>query len=305
MFEEFDLQMLNVGYDEKGEAWNWENVSSPFVRIYLVDRGNAWLKFDDEKIIELKQGHLYIIPPFTNHTCVGNEGFVHYYIHLYGDTGRISSLFDEFVISKEVKAQTGDREIFDMLTKVFPGSRLVSSNPSDYDNAAGLRTFIAKFEERPPCEKMLSKGAMLVLLMRFLSGSGTLKRRLDSRITNVVNYISGHMSADISIKTLADIAFMSESYFIRKFKSEIGLTPIQFINKRRIENAQYRLLISTVSVKDIGYSVGFTDQSHFLHTFKKYTGVTPNEYRLGRLQTTADDKSRKKGKNDSQPWNPI
>ncbi len=78
---------------------------------------------------------------------------------------------------------------------------------------------------------------------------------------------------------------MSESHFIRKFKDSFGISPKQYIIKRRIERAELQLLLHQDSVKDIAHSVGFDDISLFVKTFKKMTGMTPSEYRLKNRQS--------------------
>lgn len=65
--------LLNIGYAIHHADWNYQRVSSPFARIYLVKGGMAKLHLPD-KVQILLPGHLYIIPPFTFHSyeCDGD-----------------------------------------------------------------------------------------------------------------------------------------------------------------------------------------------------------------------------------------
>ena len=59
--ESLNLQMLNVGYAVHNGDWNWQQVSSPFTRIYLVTKGEARLHLPDAEV-RLRPHHLYIVP---------------------------------------------------------------------------------------------------------------------------------------------------------------------------------------------------------------------------------------------------
>ena len=61
----------------------------------------------------------------------------------------------------------------------------------------------------------------------------------------------------------------------------MGVTPVNFIIRRKIEKAQLLLIAGELPVKEIAYLVGFEDFSYFSRVFKKTTGLTPNEYRKG------------------------
>ena len=72
---------------------------------------------------------------------------------------------------------------------------------------------------------------------------------------------------------------MSKDHFIRLFRKEVGETPVQYINHKKIEQAQLLLLTQDCSVKEIAYSLSFTDNSYFNRLFRKITGISPSKYR--------------------------
>ena len=282
MLENFDLQLLNVGYEPVGEDWNWKDVCSPFARIYLVESGSAHIRFDNE-LLELKEGFLYLIPPFQKHTCIGNKGFVHYYLHLYENPERGLNIFNEFKFNTEVPARKSDITLFQMFVNIFPENRLDESDPEVYDNDSYLRDLRVSFTQRPPCEKMLAKGAMLILISRFIDLNASANKFRDPRIVHVCNYINSHIGDEISLDKLSELACMSKSHFIRIFKQEMGQTPAQYIIRCRIERAQLFLLLDNKPIKSIADLLGFSDLPYFIKIFKKHTGQTPLEFRTSRL----------------------
>lgn len=56
------------------------------------------------------------------------------------------------------------------------------------------------------------------------------------------------------------------------------MTPVAYINKKRIEKAQLKLIDENVSIKNIAYSLAFDNLSYFNRVFKNIVGKTPSEY---------------------------
>lgn len=63
------------------------------------------------------------------------------------------------------------------------------------------------------------------------------------------------------------------------FKQEYGVSPTEYANYIRIQNAKEQLQYSTLSIIDIAYSLGYESLSAFFTFFRKNTGITPKEYR--------------------------
>ena len=78
---------------------------------------------------------------------------------------------------------------------------------------------------------------------------------------------------------MASVACVTKPYFIRLFKKELGMPPLQYLIKKRIEYSQLKLVTEEASIKEVAYSSGFSDHSYFTRIFKKVTGRTPLEYR--------------------------
>lgn len=87
------------------------------------------------------------------------------------------------------------------------------------------------------------------------------------------------LDGGVDAVALADIACVNGCYLIRLFKREVGLSPLRYINQKKIEKAQLLLLTADMPVKEIAYELGFFDLSYFIRLFKKKVGVTPQEYR--------------------------
>jgi AraC-like DNA-binding protein/mannose-6-phosphate isomerase-like protein (cupin superfamily) len=102
------------------------------------------------------------------------------------------------------------------------------------------------------------------------------------RIESVKKYIDDHLASALSIQILADRHHISESHFKKWFKAEVGVTPMDYIQRRKIEVAKNSLSShQEFNVTDIAYQLNFSSSQYFATVFKKYAGVTPLEYRNG------------------------
>ncbi len=95
----------------------------------------------------------------------------------------------------------------------------------------------------------------------------------------VLNYMSQNMGKDIKLDELASIVYMHPTYFVKRFRDNFGLPPLNYLNRMRIYTALGMLTIDTYSIEKIAKIVGIPDASYFSRVFKKYVGVSPTEYK--------------------------
>lgn len=100
-----------------------------------------------------------------------------------------------------------------------------------------------------------------------------------NRFKPVISYIQKNLQDEISIEHLSRAAFMSEPHFYRSFKKHFGVTPIAYINNKRIKTAMMMMRAMDCSLKEIAFASGFNNLSYFFRTFKRCTGCTPTEYK--------------------------
>ncbi|HLT06483.1 MAG TPA: helix-turn-helix domain-containing protein [Cyclobacteriaceae bacterium] len=101
----------------------------------------------------------------------------------------------------------------------------------------------------------------------------------DADIQKVQDYIEQHYDDKISIETLANLINTGRRTFERRFKDATNNTPIEYIQRVRIEAAKLAFEASRKNVSEIMFDVGYTDTKAFRDIFKKITGLTPVEYR--------------------------
>ena len=101
-----------------------------------------------------------------------------------------------------------------------------------------------------------------------------------ARLRRVLEYIETHLSADIGITVLAEVAAISAAHFSRVFAQATGVPPYAYVVARRIEHAKRLLANPELPLSAVAASCGFHTEAHFSRMFTREVGVTPRQYRL-------------------------
>lgn len=273
------LILLNIGYAVHRADWNYKNINSPFARIYLVKEGAAKLHLPDQRVQRLTSNHLYLIPPFTLHSYECDNYYTLFYIHIYENPSSGQSILEDYLYPVEIDATHLDVLLVEQLFHINPGRELKQYDPSSYDDTPHLMESINLHSQNPMYAILETRGILLQLLARFIRYSKNKFEITDNRILKVLRYIRKNIDMPITMDEMTDICCLSKDHFIRLFKKEMQITPVQYINRKKIERAQLMLITDNQSVKDIAYALSFENVYYFNRLFKKVIGITPLEYR--------------------------
>jgi AraC family transcriptional regulator len=100
-----------------------------------------------------------------------------------------------------------------------------------------------------------------------------------ARLRKIEDYVRTNLAESISIEKLAELAELSPFHFSRVFKQATGMTPLQFVTRERMLQAQRLIRETSRSLIEIALEVGYTSPSHFAQVFRRIVGVTPTEFR--------------------------
>lgn len=103
--------------------------------------------------------------------------------------------------------------------------------------------------------------------------------RDSERIKRMLRYVQQNYTDEISVADIAASASISQSECLRCFKSTIGIPPIQYVKRFRVQKAAELLSSTGQKIGDIGAQVGFLDTSYFTRSFREVKGMSPGEYR--------------------------
>lgn len=95
-------------------------------------------------------------------------------------------------------------------------------------------------------------------------------------------YIDANYKQDLSLTAIAETVFVSRHYISHIFKRDYGVSPIEYLIKKRISIAQQMLLNSSLSITEIAQEVGYKDPLYFSQIFKQHMGMSPSTFRKNR-----------------------
>ncbi len=273
------LILLNLGRIEMNANWNFTQVCSPFLRIYYVEEGEAQVQLPDGTVYTLIPNHLYMIPPFTQHTDRCDGRFVHYYIHVLDQSISGQNIYEQNSFPFKVKANEEILRLIHRLMVLNPKFDLQQSLPSSYDNRRSTNEAVTRFVQQPHAAQYETQAILMMLIARFYRDATPQHNTTDNRLTKVQRYIRQNLSRPLLLDELAEQASLCKDSLIRLFKRELGVTPVEYILNKRVEQAQILLLTQDISIKEVGLKLGFYHQSYFSSQFKAVTGMTPMQYR--------------------------
>ncbi len=95
----------------------------------------------------------------------------------------------------------------------------------------------------------------------------------------VIDYINDNLSRKLTLTEIAEVAHVSPYYFARSFKVATGLSPHQYVIRKRVERAKTLLVGTDLSIVDVAEATGFSNQSHLAFHVRRLLGVSPKVLR--------------------------
>ena len=259
-FHEITVSLDRADRIQCDENWKGYDSVPPFSSIGLILNGTGTIIVNGREMTPVR-GQLYLLPAGTVQTFF-NDGknpylkyFCHFNVRIHG-----SELFE------------------------FMDAPLCIT-PADPDRAAALfEKLIASHNEKSLASFVRAKQCMMDLLAFYLDscpeGSLSLiENTSDAAVNKAIAYAESHLDQAVSVAQMAEIAGYHPSHFTRLFRRRFGVSPAQFVSRKKAESAMDQLTKTNRSIADISNALGFSTQFYFCSFFKKQTGMTPSEYR--------------------------
>ena len=106
------------------------------------------------------------------------------------------------------------------------------------------------------------------------------KDHSDESIKLAQEFIENNYENKLNVATIAERTHLNVRSFLRRFKKATSNTPIEYIQRVRVEAAKKNLESSTNTIMEVMFGVGYNDEKAFRNTFKKYSGLSPKEYQI-------------------------
>ena len=109
--------------------------------------------------------------------------------------------------------------------------------------------------------------------------SPTLRTSRFHNLETSLDYLRQNLDRRLRLDEMANHAELSKSHFSRLFKDQIGYSPVDYFIHLKMQHACMLLSLTSKTVREIGFEIGYDDPYYFSRIFKKVIGVSPNGYR--------------------------
>ena len=148
-----------------------------------------------------------------------------------------------------------------------------------------LRNILREMEQKNTGYEDICQAYMEILIIRLMrstalavpSESQTVSA--NRQCAAVRRYIDLHFKEALTLEQLAEEGHMNKFYLSHAFKREYGVSPINYMISKRIEESKYLLAETDLSMTQISQLLGFSSLSYFSQVFRRTQSVTPMEYR--------------------------
>lgn len=230
-----------------------------FFQYLYVKSGGGRIRIGDSSY-ELLREHIYIINPESTHEIESGE---------------------DGLITYEIKFDTSCEELKRAILELPPALSLPTN-----ETEAIFGAIFNEMRNLHPYQNEMLKIKFHELLFHILRQNDFSKKSeqknvdFSEKFAEILFYMDQHIAENISLATLAKIAHSEKIYFLKQFKKEMGITPMDYLRNLRISEAKKLLEHSDMNITQISTAVGFASIHHFSSVFTKIAGITPSEYKL-------------------------
>lgn len=255
-------KLLNVSSAKYGGDWHSVPHTHNYAELFYTVGGSGQFRIDD-RLYPVHSNQLVIISPNVIHTEVSYMASPLEYIVL-GIEGLELSVSDN-----------------------TDGRFCILDCPSGGDIINCLRNIYRETEAHQPGYEVICQAYMEILISRlmrstsFTAAAKPTPNQVSRQCAAVRHYIDAHYKEPLNLDMLAAQAHVSKYYLAHAFKSEYGISPINYQISLRIKESRYLLRETDMSLSQISRILGFSSASYFSQSFRKAEGMSPLEFRNG------------------------
>lgn len=289
-----ETDVTQVGYSVCKENWGILNRTLPENELIVVFKGRLYCDIGEESYV-VDEGSACIIPKDTNSSHYTGGGRCRfYYAHF---TGELHPLSDEELPEAAAaldRARGADKADTLFLPTGWEHKRSALILCNEMPCAHYMEEIESIFAKALIERDHKNTGRLLlinfylyhilILLCRHYTrlffettSSGTSQKKLvqDARL-----YIDEHYAEQIDILELSRLVGVSQQYLSRLFRTEMGVSPVKYINGLRIRKAKELISGTHLNISEVAFQVGFDSLYYFSRVFKQYEGISPSTYKL-------------------------
>lgn len=266
-----DFELLYISKSKYGEDWHSTSHFHPFTEIFFITHGNGIMEIDSMDVA-VKEGDLIIINPNCPHTEKSSYNRMEQLEYI------VFAINNLALANKSLPKLNGD----DSNPTYY---KIMNLNNNKSVILYYLNTLVHEVEEKQVNYELACK-SILTLFIIYISRNteSTLliadnPEKLNIECVKIKNYIDSHYSENITLDILSNLSYVNKFHLVHLFTKQMGISPINYLINKRIEESKNLLTTTNYSIRDISTIVGFSNSSYFSQMFKKFTGDSPRTYK--------------------------
>ena len=252
--------LLNVASSRYGGDWNSVPHTHNHTELFFIVSGQGQFLIQDQ-VFPVDVNNLVIINPNVLHTEASLNAQPLEYIVL-----GISGI--ELATSENSNGQFCILDHFESV-----------------EISSCLRNILREMELKNTGYEDICQAYMEILIIRLMRNTAMTVQEEPSAVSSnrqcasVKRFIDLHFKEPLTLEQLAEEAHMSKYYLSHAFKREYGVSPINYMISRRIDESKYLLAETDLSMSQIAQVLGFSSLSYFSQVFRKSQQISPKEFR--------------------------
>lgn len=266
-----DFELLYISKSKYGEDWHSTSHFHPFTEIFFITHGNGIMEIDSIDV-SVKEGVLIIINPNCPHTEKSSYNRMDQLEYI------VFAINNLALANKSLPQLNGD----DSNPTYY---KIMNLNNNKSVILYYLNTLVHEVEEKKVNYELACK-SILTLFIIYISRNTESNlliadnpEKLNIECVKIKNYIDSHYSENITLDILSNLSYVNKFHLVHLFTKQMGISPINYLINRRIEESKNLLTTTNYSIRDISTIVGFSNSSYFSQMFKKFTGYSPRMYK--------------------------
>lgn len=252
------LFVIETGWEHHRPGDHYGPMPRDSFFLHLLVGGKGTLKLGD-KVFPLREGDIFVLPANTpaRIDADNSDPYEYYWVGFNGEDAK--ALVDACGFS----AENG------YIIRVF-----------DAESVKNELRILAEVQSRGIGTSYWLLGHLYIVmsLLAFQHPAPLFEKK--DYVKEAIRYMNENFTSPIGINDVCKHISVERTYFFRRFKREMGISPQDYLVSLRINRAKELLKNSTKPISMIGYLVGYPNYISFLKIFTRKTGENPSQYRL-------------------------
>lgn len=265
-----DFNLIYISKSKFENDWHSTPHQHPFTEIFFITHGKGFFQIDDQ-LVRVTESDLIVINPNCSHTekSMSSDDPLEYIV--FGVNNLAIASLPNILNNDDI---------------LFNGYRVINFNNKRNDLLYYLNALLKELDDKKVNYELACKNLLTLFLISVVRNTTSnifiseTPEKVNVECMKIKNYIDSHYSENITLDFLSNLTYINKFHLVHLFTKEMGISPINYLINKRIDESKKLLSTTNYSIRDISSIVGFSNSSYFSQMFKKIAGISPKTFRL-------------------------